>query len=124
MSETVSCFEKDTIFWVGDDIDNENNKEKLETYLNSKIERCQTEEELFTKLFKIGIKFKLIYVVINGNLIDNFFKSYSQKIKDIKFILANIIICKNIYEHIKKKYINDLFYNPGGITDDIRNVSK
>ena len=25
---------------------------------------------------------------------------------------------------LKKKYINDLFYNPGGITDDIRNVSK
>ena len=79
MSDTISDFEEGTtIFWVGDDIkDNENNIEKLKYYLgkNITIEKCKTEKELFEK----GNKFELIYVVINGNLIENFFKLYSQK---------------------------------------------
>ena len=119
-------FEEDTIFWIGDDIDEVNNKKNLEKSLGLEIKQFPSAKESFNYISSNSNKynFKLLYAVINGDLLKEFCELYYNKAKDLHFILANIIISKNIYELIDKKYVNDLFFNPGGITDDIRNVIK
>lgn len=114
------------IFWIGEDIDEKNNKEDLQKKLNKTIKRFSTPEKAFDFLSQNLKKynFQLIYGIINGELSDDFYNLYRKKINEINNLIANIIICPNIYQHINKNYINDLFFNPGGITDDIRVVEN
>lgn len=115
------------VFWIGKDIDNKNNNiEELKKKINLKIKHFSTPEDAFTCLSNEIKKynFKLIYAIINGELADKFYYLYREKINEINTLIASIIICPNIYEHINKNYINDSFFNPGGITDDIQVVKN
>ena len=125
MKDSLTEFESNTIFYLckdKDSKDNKNNIEILEKDLKTNVNVFTSNDDFFSFISKE--KFKLFYVVINEDLFEDFFELYNIKIKSLMIVLANIIICKNIFEHYNKKYVNDLTFNPGGITDDIRNVLK
>ena len=125
MKDSLTEFEPNRIFYLCNDkdsIDNKNNKEILEKELKTKVKVFSSVDEFFNSISKE--RFILIYVVLNEDLFEDFFEIYNIKIKHLMIVLANIIICKNIFEHYNKKYVNDLSFNPGGITDNIRNVVK
>ena len=110
------------IYWIGKDIDdNNNNKNKI-----NNIQNCDYKEfdNVDTALKEVKtLQFKFVYFIINYELFESFTQIYNNTyIKEISAIIASIIITDNIYENINKKYVNDPFYNPGGITDNIEGV--
>ena len=90
--------------------------------------RCKTVREAFDKITKDSNKiyrFKLIYAVIYIDLFKDFCELYNpDKFKDYDFLIASIIFCDNVYDYINEENINDLLYNPGGITDNYYYIKK
>ena len=87
------------------------------------VEKCSTVEEAFQiiKNKRITYRFELIYVVIYIDLFEEYCEIYS---KQSDFLCASIIFSENVYDNINKKYINDFFYNPGGITDNYEYIKQ
>ena len=110
----------DNIFWIGEDIDKEN-KNKTLLRQSFSFEDVLDLNIAFNQLK--ALKFEFVFVIINFKLFENFTKIYNEEFaKQNRVIIASIIICDNIYDNFEKKYVNHPFYNPGGITDDIRGV--
>ena len=125
MEDSKTEFKKNTIFYLcknKDLIDNKNNIEILRKELKKEVKIFNSNEDFFDSILKE--RFKLFYVVINEDLFEKFFDLYNSNFNKLMVVLANIIICNNIFEHYNKKYVNDLTYNPGGIKDNIINVVK
>ena len=110
------------IFWIGEDIDRENkNKKILRDNYNFDFDDSLDINNAFNNLRKLSFEFA--FVIININLFENFTKIYNEEFaKQNRVVIASIIICDNIYDNFDKKYINHPFYNPGGITDDIKGI--
>ena len=87
------------------------------------VKEYSTVKEAFEEIRRdrMECRFKLIYVVIYIDLFEEFCEIYS---KESDFLLASIIFSDNVYDNINKKYINDLFYNPGGITDNYEYIKN
>lgn len=70
------------------------------------------------------MKFVLIYVIISGNLAEEFFKEYIKIVNgtDIKVICATIVFCSNVDFHKSKPYYMDPFLNPRGVTNDFMTI--
>ena len=130
MKKSITENENDIIIYLSknkDSIDNQNNIKDLKKGLNINSDSNSYEFYEFSSVDEVfntisNSAFTIIYVVINEDSLEQFFEKYEKEIKDLMVVFANIIICKNIFKHYNKKYVKDLAYNPGGITDDIRNV--
>jgi hypothetical protein len=85
---------------------------------NFHFERATTVQEAY--LILSNYEFKFVYIIINYKLSEKFFKQYTEKIKKLGVVTANIIFCEEEPE-IKHKYVNDSFFNPGKI---VTNFSK
>jgi len=87
------------------------------------VEKFSKVEEAFQIIRKDReiYRFKLIYVVIYIDLFEEFSEIYS---KVSNFLCVSIIFSDNVYDDINKKNINDLFYNPGGITDNYEYIKQ
>lgn len=106
------------IYWIGKDFDTI--KDEFKESYNCEI--VIDVKEFFNKINKFATEdsFKLIFCIINIDLFEEFTKLYKEYIKNKCILIYSIIFSENIYEDINKQYINDPFYNPGGITDDVQ----
>ena len=108
------------IYWIGNDFDEKNkNKQKLRNYFG--IKEYDNVINAMNDIKKL--EFEFVFVIINCDLFENFVSTYTKDFaKTNRVIVASIIFCDNIYDHLNKKFINDQFYNPGGITDNIGGI--
>lgn len=82
---------------------------------NFYFEKATTIKEAFAILSYY--EFRLIYIIINDKISEEFFSLYEKNIKKLGVATANIILSDgNI--NLNNKYINDPFLNPGRIVDD------
>lgn len=111
------------IYWIGNDID-KNNKNKQKLRNNFGFYGIKDYDNVINAMNDIkNLEFEFVFVIINCDLFENFVNIYTEEFaKTNKVIIASIIFCDNIYDHLNKKFINDQFYNPGGITDNIGGV--
>ena len=111
------------IYWIGNDFD-ENNKNKQKLRNNFGIYGIKEYDNVINAMENIKkLEFEFVFLVINCNLFEDFINIYNKEFaKSNKVIISSIIFCDNIYDHLNKKFINDQFYNPGGITDNIGGV--
>jgi len=82
------------------------------------FEKATTIDEAY--LILSNYEYKLIYIIINEKLSNDFFSVYEQNIKKIGVVTANIIFCDE-ESKVKNQYINNPFINPGKI---VTNFSK
>ena len=111
------------IYWIGKDIDKDNkNKNELKRK-GFNYEEFQDIKNALDNFKLLDIPNGFVFVIINCELFDNFIDQYNEEyVKTNKVIIASIVFCDNVYEHINKKFINHPFYNPGGIIDNIIGV--
>ena len=111
------------LYWIGNDID-KNNKNKQKLRNNFGFYGIKDYDNVINAMNDIkNLEFEFVFVIINCDLFENFVNIYTEEFaKTNKVIIASIIFCDNIYDHLNKKFINDQFYNPGGITDNIGGV--
>ena len=86
---------------------------------NFYFEKATTIREAFSILS--NYEFKLIYIIINDKLSEEFFSQYEENIKKLGVVTANIIFCED-KSKLNNYFINDSFLNPGGVTDDFSKV--
>ena len=86
---------------------------------NFYFEKATTIREAFSILS--NYEFKLIYIIINDKLSEEFFSKYEENIKKLGVVTANIIFCED-KSKLNNYFINDSFLNPGGVTDDFSKV--
>ena len=86
---------------------------------NFYFEKATTAKEAFSILS--NYEFKLIYVIINNKLSEEFFSLYEENIKKLGVVTANIIFCEE-KSQFDKYFKDDPFLNPGGVTDDFSRV--
>ena len=86
---------------------------------NFYFEKATTIREAFSILS--NYEFKLIYIIINDKLSEEFFYKYEENIKKLGVVTANIIFCED-KSKLNNYFINDSFLNPGGVTDDFSKV--
>ena len=111
------------IYWIGKDIDKDNkNKNELKRK-GFNYEEFQDIKNALDNFKLLDIPNGFIFVIINCELFDNFIEQYNEEyVKANKVTIVSIVLCDNVYEHINNKFINDPFYNPGGIIDNIMGV--
>ena len=83
------------------------------------FEKATTITEAFSILS--NYEFKMIYIIINDKLSEQFFSKYLKKIKKLGVVTANIIFCDEEPKE-NKQYFNDPFLNPGKIVTDFAKV--
>ena len=115
-----------TIIWVDKNINNSENKSYQEDILKSfKNLHCFTNiEEGFKYL--ISIKFSLTYFIISGSLFIDFCTLLKLR-QDSLLTVPRIIIFTSYSTKMKienNEYINESFYNKGGITTSFSNVKQ
>jgi hypothetical protein len=64
----------------------------------------------------------MIYIIINDKLSEKFFSEYTDEIKKLGVVTANIIFCDEEPKN-KNKFFNDPFINSGKIVTDFSKVS-
>ena len=129
--------EQKRIIWIDKDI---NNKEYQYTYYefvynlpDYQILRVESVKEAFDIIRDPNnynqYKFKLFYIIISGELSEEFFNEYMRKILEFHILAATIIYCpekdKKLYE--LKPYYLDNFLNPGKVASislDVINYIK
>ena len=125
------------VIWIDRDI---NNKEYQYTYYefvynlpDYQILRVESVKEAFDIITDPNnynqYKFKLFYIIISGELSEEFFNEYMRKILEFHILAATIIYCpekdKKLYE--LKPYYLDNFLNPGKVASislDVINYIK
>ena len=83
------------------------------------FEKATTITEAFSILS--NYEFKMIYIIINDKLSEQFFSEYLPKIKKLGVVTSNIIFCDEVPKN-NKKYFNDPFLNPGKIVTNFAKV--
>ena len=123
-----------TIFWLDQNVYNEDNKYTYEKYL-PKLKNfnffCFTSvDDLINYIQNKDninyFEFKPFYVIVSGRLAENFCNEYVKLIERQKYrIIANIIVyCFLQKEHEKKPYFKDDFLNAGKITSRFEDVAN
>ena len=116
---------KKKIIWIDKNIDD---YEKNYTYaefavnlLEYEILKAKSVEEAFNIIMKRydEFKFKLFYVIVGGELAEDYFKEYIKKSLELHILAATIIYCseKDKEENRYKPYFLDTYLNPGQVTD-------
>ena len=116
------------IIWIDEDL---NNEQKQYTYYEFVLQlqdydliRVDSVKEAFDIISDPNnyeqYKFKLFYVIISGNLADEFFTEYVKKSLKLHILAATIIYCS---EECRKKnelkpFYLDTYLNPGKVTDN------
>ena len=107
---------KEKIFLIGKE--DEEISKKLKNYNKENFENKSDLESDFESTCGVH-NFEKIYVIIFDELIEDYYKFYSQNFKNMYNLLINIFFCKNSYKHLGKDYINDsTFINSGVITSN------
>ena len=86
---------------------------------NFYFEKATTIKEAFSILS--NYEFKLVYIIINDKLSEEFFSLYEENIKKLSLVTANIIFYENDLQ-LNKNFINDSFLNPAGVFKDFSKV--
>ena len=93
------------IYWIGKNIDKDNkNKNKNELKRrNFNFEEFQDIKNALDNFKLLDIPNGFVFAIINCELFDNFKEQYNEEyIKANKVIIASIVLCDNVYEHIIK----------------------
>ena len=116
------------IIWIDPNIDGGENTEYLEELKllgYFEIKRCKTVEEGIIEINKI--LFEETIIIISGHLFDVFIEAFKNNLHNICFIPKIIIFtahnnkfCDSLNRY--KSYINDPFYNLGGIQTNFDKV--
>ena len=109
------------VIWLDENYDNQENIgyiNELKEYHNLKI-KCFKQIEEGINYIK-NIEFEETNIIINGKLYGKFIEKFKEEINDIYIIPKIIIFAKDINEFMQnnyeyKNYINNSFYNLGGI---------
>ena len=114
------------IIWLDPNVDSDENKEyfnELNKLGNYKISRIKTISQTINKLNEI--LFEETIIIVSGKLYNEFIVEFKNNINNICFI-PNIIIFtanqKEFLDSINPKFINDSFYNSGGVVVDFGKV--
>ena len=111
------------IFWIDKNIESDEYQYYLKAlYKEFPFYKIQTFKsvknlESFLKREKELYDFKFIYIIISGNLAEDFFNRYNL-FTDITYTAATIVFCGNKNYHSSKPYANDLYLNPGSIVNN------
>ena len=114
---------KKNILWI----DQYSNCKVYDNYLKKYSEQLKSfyfeRATTITQAFSIlsNYEFKMIYIIINDKLSEKFFSEYTDEIKKLGVVTANIIFCDEEPKN-KNKYFNDPFINPGKIVTDFSKV--
>ena len=127
-----------TIYWIDKNINTKENKidqDYFKCALNVFQLKIFTNLEDFFNEIKL-IKFKVIFVIISGNLYADYYTALKNLKNDTTNILLSIIFTSTNFKkillneepdkyNIKKEIldsINDSYYNYGGVTDDREDI--
>ena len=94
-------------------------KKYSENLKNFYFERATTTKEAFTILS--NYEFKMVHIIINDKLSNQFFSKYIDEIKKLGVVTANIMFCDEEPKE-KNKFLNDPFLNPGKVVTDFSKV--
>ena len=94
-------------------------KKYSENLKNFYFERATTIKEAFTILS--NYEFKMVHIIINDKLSNQFFSKYIDEIKKLGVVTANIMFCDEEPKE-KNKFLNDPFLNPGKVVTDFSKV--
>ena len=119
-----------TIIWFDENYDNEENIgyiNELKENTNLKI-KCFKDIEDGMKYIKT-IEFEETNIIINGRLYGKFIEKFKEEINDIYIIPKIIIFAENENDFLKnndeyENYINDSFYNIGGIKTAFKDIKN
>lgn len=89
-----------------------------------KLKSVNSVEDGYEFLSKEENRFILIYIIITDSYVEKFLEDYSEKMKKLPLVTANIIFSKKIEIHKAKYYYEDPYLNPGGVISNIENVFK
>ena len=118
------------IIWFDENYDNEENIgyiNELKENINLKI-KCFKDIEDGMKYIKT-IEFEETNIIINGRLYGKFIEKFKEELKYIYIIPKIIIFAENENDFLKnndeyKNYINDSFYNIGGIKTAFKDIKN
>ena len=127
-----------TIYWIDKDInniENKNHQQHFKKELNLFQIKAYDNIEDFIEEIKL-IKFKIIFVIIAGNLYGDYFLELKELKNDMTNILLSIIFTSTDFKKIllneePNKYnikqeildsIKDSYYNYGGVTDNRNDI--
>ena len=115
-------FVKDLI-WIGKIFDNDENNAYLNLIKKQYNINCIQFQNVETGMNYIinSLKFKVVIVIINGDLFPIYVNSLNNHINELCTFPLNIIFTQNASNFINncssKNKLNDEFYNPGGVVD-------
>ena len=94
------------IYWIGNDID-KNNKNKQKLRNNFGFYGIKDYDNVINAMNDIkNLEFEFVFVIINCDLFENFVNIYTEEFaKTNKVIIASIIFCDNIYDHLNKNLL-------------------
>ena len=75
-------------------------------------------------LYVLLFEYSLVYIIISGNQAESFLDLYEEEFQNYTLFSSNIIFCRNLKEHLNKKYSSHLLYNPPGVTNNFDEVIK
>ena len=121
---------KECIFWLDQNVFNNENKEIYNFYKNRLLKFnffCFTSvDSLFSFINKNleYLEFRLFYIVVSGSLAEEFFSEYVKTSEKYNILAASIVYCLHPIYHEMKPYFEDKFLNPGGVTCNFEKVMK
>lgn len=116
------------VVWIDPEIDNlecAKYAQELKTFPLLKV-NCYKDIDEGLDYIK-AIQFEETKIILSGKIYNNFILKFKENIRDI-FIIPKIIIFTykycNILQEDKYNFINDKFYNFGGIKTDFEEIKK
>lgn len=109
------------IIWIDKNINNKENILTLDRFKEELVDYKFYTSNSVSKAFSLisnnkkEFYFNLFYVIVSGNLAENFFNIYVKKSLEIPIIVATIVYCYKQKYHESKPYYLDPFLNPGKI---------
>lgn len=117
---------KKIVIWIDQNNDKKENNDYLDIYSDVLKDfffiLVNSVNDGYIQLSKLS--FQLVYVILSGRLAEEFLDLYEENLQQFDIITLNIIFCYNSELHKSKKYVNDPFYNPGGVVTDFEEVIK
>ena len=111
------------LIWIGKILDKDENNAYLNLIKKEYNINCIQYSSVETGIEYIinNLKFRVILVIINGELFDFYVNSLNKNINQLCTFPLSIIFTRNTSQFttncLNKDKINDSFYNPGGVVD-------
>ena len=121
----MNDIKKRKIIWIDNNIYDYEKQYTYKEFITSlpeyEIFRAKSVKEAFNIIEQRydEFKFKLFYVIVGGELADEFFNEYIQKSLEMHILAATIIYCseKDRETNRYKPYFLDTYLDPGEVTD-------